>query len=57
MPVFRVRSCRSAAIPDPPEHPPLTSLRSFAPPYAEAKGAYTKSPLTLREGGIAPPPR
>ena len=21
-------------------HPPLTSLRSFAPPYAEAKGAY-----------------
>ena len=23
-----------------PAHPPLTSLRSFAPPYAEAKGAY-----------------
>ena len=22
-----------------PEHPPLTSLRSFAPPYACAKGA------------------
>ena len=26
-------------IPAPPEHPPLTSLRSFAPPYAEAKRA------------------
>ena len=23
-----------------PGHPPLTSLRSFAPPYAEAKGAF-----------------
>ena len=26
--------------PSSPKHPPLTSLCSFAPPYAEAKGAY-----------------
>ena len=27
-------------------HPPLTSLRSFAPPYAGAKGAYHLTPFT-----------
>ncbi len=29
-------------------HPPLTSLRSFAPPYAGAKGAYA---FSTRLGG------
>ncbi len=33
-----------------PVHPPLTSLRSFAPPYAEAKGAGSirRTPFALR---------
>ncbi len=40
-------------------HPPLTSLRSFAPPYAEAKGAYGFPPFTgeMPEGQRGPPRR
>ena len=47
----RGRTALVAVRPRRPGHPPLVSLRSLAPPYAEAKGAEWCTPLSCGRKG------